>query len=90
MYGYKAQKLGVEDGVQDGNVRDAVYYIVNKKIYAKRFDTACFADVFAEAALNTAGGVDTYAEYATVRASWSELEQQHSYFIDEIDIGGRR
>lgn len=88
LYGYKVQALGVENGTQDGKLRDAVYYLVNKKIYSKRYDTACFADVFAAAAVKTDGGINVYPEYATVRASWSELALQHSYFIDEINIGG--
>ena len=79
-----APELGLENGTQDGSIRKQEYYIVNKKIYAKRYDTACFADIFARAAAKTPGGVDTYPTYQDVRASLTELREQNSYFVKEI------
>ncbi len=84
LYGYSVIELGLENGTQDGNVRKQEYYIVNKKIYAKRYDTACFADIFARQAINTPGGVDTYPTYNGIRASLGELRRQNSYFVREI------
>lgn len=84
LYGYSVAELGMENGTQDGSIRKQEYYIVNKKIYAKRYDTACFADIFARAAAKTPGGVDTYPTYENVRASLTELRAQNSYFVNEI------
>ena len=84
LYGYSVAELGMENGTQDGAVRKQAYYIVNKKIYAKRYDTACFADIFARAAARTDGGVDAYPTYENVRASLTELRAQNSYFVNEI------
>ena len=84
LYGYSVIELGMENGTQDGSIRKQEYYIVNKKIYAKRYDTACFADIFARAAAKTSGGVDTYQTYKDVRASLTELREQNSYFVREI------
>ena len=84
LYGYSVIELGLENGTQDGSIRKQEYYIVNKKIYAKRYDTACFADIFARAAAKTPGGVDTYPTYQDVRASLTELREQNSYFVKEI------
>lgn len=84
LYGYKVQTVDVEDGTQDGNHKQGVYYLTFKKIYSKRFDTACFADIFGAAAIRTCGGVDAYPEYATERATVPELERQNSYFVRDL------
>ena len=85
LYGYKVQSIDIEAGTQNGNFVPEKYFLMFKKIYAKRFDTACFADIFAKQSIETRGGVDKYPEYADVRASMDELREQNSYFIDEID-----
>ena len=87
-YGYREYTLGVEAGTQDGAVRARPYYLVHKKILAKRYDTACFAEIFAMQSLKTPGGVDHFPEYKNVRASVNELKQQNSYFVGKIIKGG--
>ncbi len=87
-YGYREYTLGLEAGTQDGAIRTRTYYLVHKKILAKRYDTACFADIFAKQAIMTQGGVDKYPEYKKVRASVTEMLGQQSYFVDELINGG--
>lgn len=87
-YGYREYTLGLEAGTQDGAIRTCPYYLVHKKILAKRYDTACFADIFAKQAIMTQGGVDKYPEYKKVRASVTEMLEQKSYFVDELINGG--
>ena len=87
-YGYRRYTLGLEAGTQDGPLRTRPYYLVHKKTLAKRYDTACFADIFARQAMKTSGGVDKYPEYKKVRASVTEMLGQQSYFVDELIKGG--
>lgn len=84
LYGYKVQTIDIEDGTQDGQYTRCMYYLAFKKIYSKRFDTACFADIFGTAALKTSGGVNAYHEYGSERATVSELKEQNSYFIADL------
>lgn len=68
----------------DGKIRRKKYYLCNRKIYSKRFSTDCFSDYFNEMARNAKTGINDYIEYATEKASVSELKEQHSYFINSL------
>ena len=68
----------------DGKVKKKKYYVMNKKIYARRFSTDCFSDYFNDIARRTYIGLDDYVEYQTERATVDELLQQNSYFIDSL------
>ena len=63
------------------------YYIMSKKIYSKRFSTDCFSDFFTEKAVRSFVGIDDLAEYATEKATFSELGAQNSYFINDLLSG---
>lgn len=60
------------------------YYLTSKKIYSKRFSTDCFSDFFTEKALRSPVGIDDLSEYATEKATFSELGTQNSYFINDL------
>lgn len=80
-------RVQVESGTQDGQFDDNKYYLMSKKIYSKRFSTDCFSDFFTEKALRSLVGIDDLREYATEKATFSELGAQNSYFINELLSG---
>ena len=86
-FGYSRVKIGVEDGRQDGVVKDYYYYLCDKKIYSKRFSTDCFADFFEYKNLQSAYGINDLPEYRTEKAGIDELERQHSYFVMDLLSG---
>lgn len=83
-YGYSVLTVAKQAGTMDGKIRRKKYYLCNRKIYSKRFSTDCFSDYFNEMARNTKTGINDYIEYATEKASVSELKEQHSYFINSL------
>ena len=57
---------------------------MSKKIYSKRFSTDCFSDFFTEKALRSPVGIDDLPEYSTEKATFDELSEQNSYFINDL------
>ena len=68
----------------DGDSEKKKYYVINKKIYSRRFTTDCFSDYFNELARKSNIGLNDYMEYETERASVEELKMQNSYFINAL------
>lgn len=68
----------------DGEAEKKKYYVINKKIYSRRFTTDCFSDYFNELAKKSNIGLNDYMEYETERASVEELKMQNSYFINAL------
>ncbi len=88
-YGYNTLKIEKERGTMDGKVESKKYYIMNRKIYARRFSTDCFSDYFNDMARQSRVGLNDYREYVTEKASVDELLAQNSYFINGLyRIGG--
>lgn len=83
-FGYCRLRVQVESGTQDGTLDENKYYIMSKKIYSKRFSTDCFSDFFTEKALRSPVGIDDLREYLTEKATFAELGQQNSYFINDL------
>ena len=83
-YGYSILKIEKERGTMDGKAGRRRYYLMNAKIYRRRFATDCFSDYFNDMARNTNVGLADYFEYATERATVEELQQQNSYFINGL------
>jgi len=83
-YGYCVLSLETERGTMDGKADKKKYYIMNAKIYAKRFSTDCFSDYFNDLASRSNVGLDDYLEYQTEKASIVELQSQNSYFINSL------
>ncbi len=83
-YGYSVLSIEKERGTMDGKVSKKKYYLMNAKIYRKRFATDCFADYFNDMAIRTNVGLNDYREYLTECASVNELKAQNSYFINAL------
>ena len=83
-YGYSILKIEKERGTMDGKVEDKKYFIMNAKIYARRFATDCFSDYFNDMAKKSGAGLGDYREYVTEKAMVEELKEQHSYFINAL------
>ena len=83
-FGYCELAVEVESGTQDGELEENRYYLMAKKIYSKRFSTDCFSDFFTEKALRSPVGINDLDEYATERATFGELAEQNSYFINDL------
>ena len=81
-FGYSILKIEKERGTMDGKTENKKYYLMNAKIYAKRFSTDCFSDYFNDLARRSHVGLMDYLEYATEKASVAELRVQNSYFIN--------
>ena len=83
-FGFKRYDLQLENGLLDGLKKEKNYYLMFKKIYAKRYSTDCFSDFFDEKSYKSKIGINDLPEYATERATFDELEQQNSYFFNEL------
>ena len=83
-FGYSILKIEKERGTMDGKTENKKYYLMNAKIYAKRFSTDCFSDYFNDMAKNSKTGLKDYIEYATEKAIVEELKAQNSYFINAL------
>ena len=86
-YGYSTLKIEKERGTMDGKAEHKKYFLMHKKIYARRFSTDCFSDYFNDLARRSHVGLNDYEEYASERATVDELKKQHSYFIDSLYKG---
>lgn len=83
-YGYSILKFEKERGTMDSKTEMRKYYIMNSKIYRKRFSTDCFSDYFNDLAKKAKIGLNDYREYLTEKASIEELKMQNSYFINAL------
>ena len=83
-FGYCVLTVEVENGTQDGKTDSGKYFLMDKKIYSKRFSTDCFSDFFTQKALRSPIGLDDLAEYSDERASFEELAEQNSYFVNDL------
>lgn len=83
-FSYKSVKVCMQNGSLDGECKERKYYIMPKKIYAKRFSTDAYADFFYEKAIRSEVGIEDLEEYESERATMAELESQHSYFIGNL------
>ena len=84
-FGYMKVNLQVEKGTQDGMVKESNYFLMPKKIYARRFSTDAFAEYFDEKALRSALGIEDLQSYETEKATMDELKLQNSYWINDLE-----
>ena len=89
-FGYCTLRVQVESGTQDGHISENKYFLVSKKIYSKRFSTDCFSDFFTEKALRSPVGIDDLREYSTEKATFDELQEQNSYFVNDLLKGFKK
>ena len=76
--------VALESGTQDGQLELNTYYLSSKKIYSKRFATDSFGDYFTEKCARSFVGIADLREYVSERATFEELKQQNSYWINDI------
>lgn len=84
QYGYQVVQLEKERGTMTGAIEKKKYFLMSKKIYARRFSTDCFSDYFNDQASKTGVGLEDYLEYESEKATVSELRMQNSYFINAL------
>ena len=60
------------------------YYLMTKKIYAGRYSTDCYKDLFADRALEARTSLYEIDTYKTSCATLEELSKQNSYFANEF------
>ncbi len=77
--------LEVERGSREGEIKQAKYYRMPKKIYSKRFSTDCLSGIFENRATCNYIGIDDLREYADIMATSAELGLQNAHFQTEIN-----
>lgn len=50
----------------DGKIENKKYFIMNAKIYARRYATDCFSDYFNDMAKKSGAGLDDYRDIGQV------------------------
>lgn len=83
-FGYCSLNIEKERGTMNARCEKKKYYLMNKKIYSRRFSTDCFSDYFNDIAKKTNVGLRDYLEYASEKATVEELKKQNSYFINAL------
>ena len=83
-YSYSVAHIEKERGTMDAKIERKKYYVMNQKIYSRRFSTDCFSDYFNDLAKRSKVGLGDYLEYETEKASVEELKMQNSYFINAL------
>lgn len=86
-FAYNRLDVQLEKGTLDGKYEENRYYLSWKKIYSKRFDTACMSGYWEARAALSPVGLNDIPEYETERATWDELLRQNSYFMNELYAG---
>ena len=75
------------DTAQGKDTATHKYYISKKKTYSKRFSTDAYSDILAVKTLQSKVGINDIATYEDIKASYIELAQQNSYFVNELLLG---
>ena len=83
-FGFKVLGIKVEDGKQDGVYEDKRYFLMDKKIYAKRFSTDCFSGFFEEKVKRSVKGLNDVPEFEKDKASFNEMKSMNSYFFRDL------
>lgn len=83
-FGYYKMNLQIEKGTLDGNIKDATYFLMTKKIYSRRFSTDCFKEVFINRALKNKIGLNDIIEFKSEKATFEEMMLENSYFFNDL------
>lgn len=86
-FGYTRLTVQVENGTMNGELTEHKYFLMNKKIYSKRFSTDCYSDFFMEKALRSEVGLNDLVEFKSEKATLEELIQENAYFMKDILLG---
>lgn len=88
-FGCGILSLSVESGKMDGEQLSRRWYKMPKKVYANRYSTDCLAGIFERRSAQNNVGLDDLREYAGGRATWEELQLQHSFFQNDMELVNR-
>ncbi len=87
-FSYRVQPLKLSHGSIDGTIGidegNHKYYLMNKKIFADRYSTACYEAFRYEEKINATHGINERPSFSDLVASVDELKSEHSYFIDRL------
>ncbi len=87
-FGYRVQPLKLSHGSIDGSIGvdegNHKYFLMNKKIFADRYSTACYEAFRYEEKINATHGINERPAFSSLVASLDELKSEHSYFIDRL------
>jgi len=84
-FSYTTSLLEVEQASTGQIIKESEYYLVPKKIYSKRFDTAAYSGMFTPHLENCKVGLMQIPEYQDVTATAKEFKEQHSYLVGDIE-----
>ena len=84
-FGCGVLSLAVESGKMNGEQIERRWYKMPKKVYANRYSTDCLAGIFERRAEQNTVGLDDLPAYAGSRATWDELQAQHSHFQNDME-----
>lgn len=85
-FGCSTMKLILEDGSLSGEKVERRWFKMPKKIYSARYCTDCFSAIFDMRGQDNAIGIDDIPEFSTLRATWAELQLEHSFFQRDLDL----
>ena len=84
-YGFVIVTLDLKDGSDEKSKgKKCNYFLLNTKIYNKRFNTATFSGIFAESMRKDRKGFKNYKRYQSLDISMGELESQNSYLAKKL------
>lgn len=83
-YGYRLIKGEIERGTQDGNMTEFKYFLIDKIIYSRRFATDCYSGYFEERLAECTVGLAGLPDYASEKATFSEMQKQNSYMVKNL------
>lgn len=69
----------------EGEENGKTFYVMPKQIYAGVYARDAMGDFFRRKAERSAMGIGDIPVYGGVRATYEELKEQHSYFVDKWD-----
>jgi len=83
-FSYTTSLLEVEQASTGQILKESEYYLVPKKIYSKRFDTAAYSGMFTPHLETCKVGLNQIPEYQDINATAKEFSKQQSYLIGDI------
>lgn len=84
LFGCETVNLRQERGFQDGDVKAYKWYRMPKKVYSKRYSTACLSGIFEARSARNNVSIEELEEYAEIMATNEELLKQHSHFQTDV------
>ncbi len=84
VFSYYKETILREDGTLEGEGEECKYYLMPKKIYAGRYSTDCYKELFSNRVSEAGTSFYTIDTYKTACAMLEELKRQNSYFANDF------